>query len=90
LGILPPPGGPTLGDPVLDLVVLPGSEVRVNWVKSSADGLPVESQRAAEVTWTVLGTDNNSPYLGARGAAGRGSAGGSALSWAVYRERRIQ
>lgn len=26
------------------------------------------SQRAAEGTWTVLGTDNNSPYLDARAA----------------------
>ncbi len=38
----------------------------MNWVKSSADGLLVESQRAAEVASTVLGTDNNSPYLDAR------------------------
>lgn len=68
LGIVPPAGGPPLGDPVLDLVALPASEVRVNWVKSSADGLLVESQRAAEVVWTVLGADNNSPYLDARDA----------------------
>jgi hypothetical protein len=27
-------GGPPLGDSVLNLVALPGSEVRVNWVKS--------------------------------------------------------
>ncbi|MFN8218639.1 MAG: hypothetical protein U0S12_00700 [Fimbriimonadales bacterium] len=66
LGIVPPVGGAPLGDPVFELVALPGSEVRVNWVKSSADGLLVESQRAAEVAWTVLGTDNNSPYLDAR------------------------
>jgi len=66
LGIVPPVSGAPLGDPTFELVALPGSEVRVNWVKSSADGLLVESQRAAEVAWTVLGTDNNSPYLDAR------------------------
>ena len=36
------------------------------WVKASADGLVVESQRGAEVTWTVVGTDNFSPYLDGR------------------------
>lgn len=66
LGITPPVGGGVLGDPVLELIALPGDEVRVNWVKGRADGLIVESQRAGEVTWTVLGTDNNSPYLDAR------------------------
>lgn len=66
LGIVAPAGGALLGDPVVTLVALPDSEVRVNWVKSSADGLLVESQRGAEVTWTVLGTDISSPYLDAR------------------------
>ena len=66
LGIVPPGGGSVLGDPVLELVALPDSEVRVKWVKSTADGLLVEGQRAGETTWTVLGTDNNSPYLDAR------------------------
>jgi len=66
LGIMPPAGGVPLGDPVLELIALPNSDVRVNWAKRSADGLLVESQRAGEATWTVLGTDNNSPYLDAR------------------------
>lgn len=66
LGIMPPAGGVPLGDPVLEVIALPNSEVRVNWPKRSADGLLVESQRAGEVTWTVLGTDNNSPYLDGR------------------------
>lgn len=67
LGIVPPAGGSPLGDPVLELIALPDSEVRVNWVKASAHGIRIESQRAAETVWTVLGTDNNSPYLDARG-----------------------
>jgi hypothetical protein len=66
LGIMPPAGGGPLGDPVLELIAQPNSEVRVNWAKGRADGLIVESQRAGEVTWTVLGTDSNSPYLDAR------------------------
>lgn len=66
LGIISVPGGPPLGDPTLTAVAEPNSEVRVIWVKASADGVLVESQRAGETTWTVLGTDSSSPYLDSR------------------------
>lgn len=66
LGIVPPEGGGTLGDPVAELTALPDSEVRVGWAKSSSDGVLVESQRAAEVVWAVLGTDRFAPYLDSR------------------------
>ncbi len=66
LGIMPGGGGAPLGDPTIECVALPNSEVRVNWVKSSSDGVLVESQRAAEVAWTSLGTDTSSPYLDSR------------------------
>ncbi len=67
LGIMPPAGGGgPLPDPMATLVALPNSEVRVNWVKGAADGVLVESQRAGETVWTLLGTDTSSPYLDSR------------------------
>jgi hypothetical protein len=67
LGIVPPGGGGgPLPDPVIELIALPNSEVRVNWVKGRADSIIIESQRAGETTWTLLGTDSSSPYLDSR------------------------
>lgn len=66
LGIMPPVGGPPLGDPVLELIAMPNSEVRGNWAKRSADGLQYECQRGNEIEWTVLGRDNNSPFMDGR------------------------
>jgi len=67
LGIVPPaPGAPVLGDPTFTALALPNSEVRLNWVKGSSDGVIVESQRAAETTWTSLGTDRFSPFVDGR------------------------
>lgn len=66
LGIVPPAGGPPLGDPVATLTALPASQVQVGFAKSTSDGVLVESQRGAEVTWTVLGTDRFAPYLDTR------------------------
>lgn len=68
LGIVPPAGETPLGDPTFTTTAQPNSEVRVNWVKSSSDGVLVESQRAGETVWTVLGTDTSSPYLDSRPA----------------------
>lgn len=66
IGIEPVGGPPPLGDPVFELVALVGSQVRIDWVKSSSDGVIVESQRGAETGWTVLATDHFSPYVDAR------------------------
>ena len=44
----------------------PGSTVRINWVKAGFDGVLVESQRAGETVWTLLGTDTQSPYVDTR------------------------
>lgn len=66
LGIEPPVGGVPLGDPSFAVVALPGSEVRLDWVKSTSDGVLIEGQRAAEVVWTSLGTDRYSPYVDGR------------------------
>ncbi len=66
LGIVTAPGAPVLGDPTFTLVVLPNSEVRVEWVKGSADGVLIESQRAGETVWTLIATDLSSPYVDAR------------------------
>lgn len=66
LGIVPPAGPPPLGDPTFEAVALPNSEVRLNWVKSTSDGVLIEGQRGTETTWTPLGTDRFSPYLDGR------------------------
>jgi len=66
LGIVPPVGGILLGDPSFTAVAQPNSEVRLNWVKSVSDGVIVEGQRAAETTWTNLGSDRFSPYTDGR------------------------
>ena len=66
LGMVPPVGGAVLGDPSFTATSLPNSLTRLDWVKSSSDGVIVESQRADEVVWTMLGTDRFSPYLDGR------------------------
>ncbi len=67
LGIVPPASdADVLGDPTFTAVALPNSEVRLDWVKSSSDGVIVESQRAGETTWTNLGTDRFSPFVDGR------------------------
>jgi len=42
---------------------LPNHEVRMTFVKAGHDGVDVESQRAAETTWTYLAFDGFSPYI---------------------------
>lgn len=66
LGIEPVGSVPVLGDPTFVAVALPNSEVRLDWVKASSQGVIVESQRGDEVAWTLLGVDNFSPYLDGR------------------------
>jgi hypothetical protein len=66
LGIEPPASLVALGDPTCTATALPNSEVRLDFVKGDSDGVIVESQRAGETTWTVLGSDRFSPYLDAR------------------------
>jgi hypothetical protein len=63
---MPPAGGVPLGDPVIDLIALPNSEVRGNWQKRTADALQYESQRGNETEWTVLGRDSNPPFFDGR------------------------
>lgn len=66
LGIEPPAAPVVLGDPTFTATPQPNSEVRLDFVKATSDGVLIESQRAAENTWTLLGTDRFSPYLDAR------------------------
>lgn len=35
----------------------------LNWVKGSATGVLIESQRNNETDWTLIGTDTNSPFV---------------------------
>ncbi|MBX7133839.1 MAG: hypothetical protein K1X67_14290 [Fimbriimonadaceae bacterium] len=67
LGIEPPSGPPPLGDPTFTAIAQPNSEVRLNWVKSTSDGVIIEGQRADEVVWTSLGSDRFSPFVDTRG-----------------------
>jgi len=66
LGIVGPAFVPTLGDPTFTVTALPNSENRLDFVKGSSDGVLIESQRAGEATWTLLGTDRFSPYVDGR------------------------
>ena len=66
LGIEPPAGGIPLGDPTFTLTALPGSQVRLECVKSVSDGILIESQRAGEVDWTPMGTDRFAPWIDTR------------------------
>ncbi len=72
LGIMGPGTTPELGDPEFVLIALPNSEIRIEWVKGISSGVLVESQRAGETTWTLLGTDTNSPYIDGRDALAAG------------------
>jgi hypothetical protein len=61
------PSGPTPeAKPSATAKAEPGSTVRINWVKAGFDGVLVESQRAGETLWTLLGTDTQSPYVDTR------------------------
>ena len=66
LGIVGPGSVPVLGDPECTATAQPNSEVLLAFVKGISDGVIVESQRAGETAWTLLGTDRFSPYLDGR------------------------
>ena len=52
--------------PEFTTTVLPGSQVRLDWVKGKLDGVRVESKRGAETEWTRLDDDRYSPYTDTR------------------------
>lgn len=60
------PADPSTAKPSAKAVALPGSEVRIEFVKGSFDGVVIEGRRKDETQWTMLGTDNYSPYLDTR------------------------
>lgn len=66
LGIIGPVTIESIVDPTFTALAQPNSEIRLNWVKGSSDGVIIESQRGAETVWTLLATDRFSPYLDAR------------------------
>lgn len=61
-----PPTGPA--KPSATATPEPGSAVRIDWVKGVFDGVIVEGQRGDETTWTLLGTDLQSPFNDTRGS----------------------
>jgi hypothetical protein len=64
--VFSPRRGGALGDPTFTPLALPNGEVRLDWLKATATGVLVESQRAGETEWTLLGTDTNSPFTDSR------------------------
>lgn len=69
LGILPAAARALAGDvakPVFAATALPGSQVRLDWIKGKLDGVRVESRRGAETEWTRLDDDRFSPYADTR------------------------
>lgn len=68
LGIIAttPTTSPATAKPSATAVAEPGNTVRIIWVKGGFDGVLVEGQRAGEATWTLLGTDTQSPFVDTR------------------------
>ena len=61
--------------PTATAAALPGSQVRIEFVKAGFTGVLIESRRtAAEEGWALLATDNFSPYLDTRPPATPGRA----------------
>lgn len=56
----------TSAKPTGKAIALPMSQVRLEFVKRGYSGVSIESRRAGETNWTVLGTDNFSPYIDTR------------------------
>jgi hypothetical protein len=72
LDILPPAPRTLVADqqkPTFTATVLPGSQVRLDWVKGKMDGVRVESKRASEQEWSHLGDDRYSPFVDTRAPA---------------------
>jgi hypothetical protein len=59
--------------PVLNLFLLPNSNVRVSFVKSIAKGVHIYTRRAGETEWTLLAFDTESPYIDTRENLGAGA-----------------
>jgi hypothetical protein len=55
-------------------VALPNSEVRIEFNKKSYDGVLIESRRAGELDWALLGYDAYSPYTDSRPPVAPGTA----------------
>ena len=68
------PTDSTSAKPKAKAIALPNSEVRIEFVKSGFDGVLIEARRAGESEWTLLGTDNYSPYLDSRAPLTQGRA----------------
>ncbi len=68
LGIVAPapPDDPADPKPTASAQSLANSQVQVTWTKGAFTGVIVESQRASEVTWTLLAQDYFSPYIDTR------------------------
>ena len=66
--IVPPAGGEGEGTPkpMLKATVETSFTVRLTFTMRGHDQLEIQSQRAAETVWTVIGFDTNSPYVDAR------------------------
>lgn len=62
------PAGETGGTPKPVLRAAPETDftVRLTFAMYGHDQLEIQSQRAAETVWTVIGYDTNSPYVDAR------------------------
>jgi len=58
-----PPANPK---PTATAEAQPNSEILLKWVKGAFDGVHIESQRAGETTWTLIGMDTSSPYRDSR------------------------
>jgi len=67
MGIIAPTSRPSAGDkPGVTATAQPASQVLLKWVKGVYDGVQIESQRAGETLWTLIGMDTSSPYLDSR------------------------
>lgn len=69
LGILPAAARTVAVDdskPAFTALALPGSQVRLDWVKGKLDGVRIESRRGGESEWTRLDDDRFSPYTDIR------------------------
>jgi hypothetical protein len=52
--------------PSAKAIALPNSEVRIEFNKRGYDGVLIESRRAGELQWVLLGYDSYSPYIDSR------------------------
>ncbi|MBX3111039.1 MAG: hypothetical protein KF857_03445 [Fimbriimonadaceae bacterium] len=68
LGIVSTGAAPGVTPPVLTGTALTGYNVEVGWNRGGHAGVRVRSQRAAEATWTEIGTDMTPPFVDNRAA----------------------